>query len=353
IVIVGSLLVPATAARVTGASPFAESTVTGRILLWDESVRLWLAHPLAGVGPSRFVDAVNPFHTARWAAAVGPYAPPDSPHDVVLQVACATGLLGLAALAAIGAVAVRDALAVRSPQLVVAATVAAGLLATYLTSFTDPVTTTLGAVVVGGALAVRHDEPLGRPLRVGTSAATGLVALLLGATLVLAEARYSRVLTVPVPSIAAADAIAAKPWDPDLTRRVAFTLSALVPTSGADVRPVLAPLRDACARLPGSTECLVTLSTARDLADDHAGALQAAEAALAVDPTNVDAHLARGIALAELARPADAEAAFLRAAGLRPTAPEPWTDLARLYDAQGRTGDADLARGRAAQLMKR
>jgi hypothetical protein len=353
VVILGSLLVPTTAARVTGSSPFAESTVTGRFLLWDESVQLWLAHPLVGVGPSRFVDAVNPFHTPQWAAAVGPYAPPDSPHNVVLQVACATGLLGLAALATIAAVAVRDALAVSSPQLVVAATVAAGLLATYLTSFTDPVTTTLGAVVVGSALAVRHDEPLGRPVRISAAATIGVVALLLGATLVVAEVRYSRLLSTQAPTSAAVEAIAAKPWDPDLTRRVAFTLSALVPTSRADVRPVLALLRQACARLPESTECLVTLSTATDLGGDHDGALQAAEAALVIDPSNVDAHLARGIALAELSRPSDAEAAFLRAAQLRPTAPEPWTDLAKLYDAQGRTADANLARARATQLTRR
>ena len=127
VVMAGALLVPSTAARVTGSSPFSESTITGRVLLWGESVQLWLAHPLAGVGPSRFVDAINPFHTAQWAAAVGPYAPPDSPHDVLLQVVCSTGVLGLVALAAIGFIAVRDALAVTSPQLVVAATVTAGL----------------------------------------------------------------------------------------------------------------------------------------------------------------------------------------------------------------------------------
>src|SRR5665811_1373778 len=115
------------------------------------------------------------FHTAQWAAAVGPYAPPDSPHNVVLQVVCATGILGVAALLVIGAMAVRDALVVRSPQLVTAATVAAGLLATYLTSFTDPITSTLGAFVVGGALAVRHDKPLSKPVRIAT--ATGIGAL--------------------------------------------------------------------------------------------------------------------------------------------------------------------------------
>ncbi|HET7723893.1 MAG TPA: O-antigen ligase family protein, partial [Propionibacteriaceae bacterium] len=354
-VVVGAaaLLLPATAARVTGASPFADSTVAGRLLLWGESVRLWLAHSLAGVGPSHFVDAINRFHTAEWAAAVGPYAPPDSPHDVVLQVLCATGVLGLAALVAIGVVAVRDALTVRSSLLVVSATVAAGLLATYLTSFTDPVTTALGAFVVGGSLGVRRDVTLAGPLRIGVSALAGAVSLWLGVSLLVAETGYSRTLTAVAPTGPGMSAIAARPWDADLTRRVAYTLSALARKPGADVRPVLAPLRDACARLPESTECLVTLSTATDVSGDHAGALAAAEAALAVDPTDVDAHLARGIALAELSRPADAEAAFLTAARLRPSAPEPWTDLARLYDAQGRGNDANLARAKATSLTRR
>lgn len=353
VVMAGALLVPSTAARVTGASPFAESTITGRFLLWGESVQLWLAHPFTGVGPSRFVDAINPFHTAQWAAAVGPYAPPDSPHNVVLQVVCATGILGVVALLVIGAMAVRDALSVRSPQLVTAATVAAGLLATYLTSFTDPITSTLGAFVVGGALAVRHDKPLSKPVRIATATGIGALSLWLGLSLIVAEVQYSRTLTATSPMSPAQSAIAARPWDPDVTRRVAYTVTALAETSGADITYVLVPLRNACASLPESTECLVTLSTASDVSGDHAAALQAADVALAVDPTNVDAHLARGIALAGLSRSAESEAAFLAAAQLRPSAPEPWTDLAKLYDSLGQTADATAARAKAAQLTKR
>ncbi len=352
VVMAAALLVPSTAARITGASPFSESTISGRVMLWGESVRLWLAHPLAGVGPSRFVDAINPFHTAQWAAAVGPYAPPDSPHNLILQVVCSTGLLGLVALAAIAVVATRDALAVRSPHLVVAATVTAGLLVTYLTSFTDPITTALGAFVVGGAVAVRHDAPLPQPFRIATATGIGVLTVWLGVSLVIGETQYSRTLTASSPASPARSAIAARPWDPDLTRRVAYTVTALAETSGANISYVLGPLRTACASLPESTECLVTLSTASDVAGEHAAALQAAESALAIDPTDVDAHLARGIALAELSRPSDAEKAFLAAAQLRPTAPEPWTDLAKLYDSTGRTSDATAARAKAAELSK-
>ena len=353
VLLVGSLLIPQTAARITGASPFAESTISGRLLLWGESVRLWLAHPVTGTGPSRFVDEINPFNTPQWAAAVGPYAPPDSPHNVALQVLCGTGLLGLAALVAIAVTAARDALSARTPQLIPATAMAAGLVATYLTSFTDPVTTTLGALVIGGAIATRHDGPVPTWVRATSSASVAAVALWLGITLVVAEAQYSRVLTSSAPEASAVSAMSARPWDPDVTRRVAYTVTKLAETSQADITYVLEPLEAACNSLPGSVECQLTLSSARDVTGDHARALAAADAALTFAPTNVDAHLARGIALAELSRYNDSEASFLEASRLRPTASEPWSDLAHLYTLMGRTADSQAAKAKADALAKR
>jgi len=353
VLLVGSLLIPQTAARITGASPFAESTISGRLLLWGESVRLWLAHPVTGTGPSRFVDEINPFNTPQWAAAVGPYAPPDSPHNVALQVLCGTGLLGLAALVAIAVTAARDALSARTPQLIPATAMAAGLVATYLTSFTDPVTTTLGALVIGGAIATRHDGPVPTWVRATSSASVAAVALWLGITLVVAEAQYSRVLTSSAPEASAVSAMSARPWDPDVTRRVAYTVTKLAETSQADITYVLEPLEAACNSLPGSVECQLTLSSARDVTGDHARALAAADAALTFDPTNVDAHLARGIALAGLSRYNDSEASFLEASRLRPTASEPWSDLAHLYTLMGRTADSQAAKAKADALVKR
>ena len=353
VLLVGSLLIPQTAARITGASPFAESTISGRLLLWGESVRLWLAHPVTGTGPSRFVDEINPFNTPQWAAAVGPYAPPDSPHNVALQVLCGTGLLGLAALVAIAVTAARDALSARTPQLIPATAMAAGLVATYLTSFTDPVTTTLGALVIGGAIATRHDGPVPTWVRATSSASVAAVALWLGITLVVAEAQYSRVLTSSAPEASAVSAMSARPWDPDVTRRVAYTVTKLAETSQADITYVLEPLEAACNSLPGSVGCQLTLSSARDVTGDHARALAAADAALTFDPTNVDAHLARGIALAGLSRYNDSEASFLEASRLRPTASEPWSDLAHLYTLMGRTADSQAAKAKADALAKR
>jgi Flp pilus assembly protein TadD len=147
--------------------------------------------------------------------------------------------------------------------------------------------------------------------------------------------------------------MSARPWDPDVTRRVAYTVTKLAETSQADITYVLEPLEAACNSLPGSVECQLTLSSARDVTGDHARALAAADAALTFDPTNVDAHLARGIALAGLSRYNDSEASFLEASRLRPTASEPWSDLAHLYTLMGRTADSQAAKAKADALAKR
>ena len=350
---IAALLVPTTAARVTGSSPFSSSTISGRLLLWQDAVRLWLSHPVLGSGPSRFVDAVNPFHTEAWAAAVGPYAPPDSPHNVLLQVLCATGVVGVLALAGVAYLAGRDAFRLRAPLLGPAVAVAVGLAVTYLTSFTDPVTTTLAAFVVGGALAARPYDQLTTAQRLWPAGLTLAVTGVLGGSLLVAEVGYSAALTDTDPAPAAQRAIAARPWDPDVVRRVSYTVAKRAETAKIDTGYLTAPLAKACARLPESVECLLTLASVKDSTGDVAGALAEAEAAIAIDPTNVDARLAAGIALAKLARYAEAEAAFQHAASLRPTAPEPWTDLATLYDLMGRTSDATAARAKAAELTKR
>lgn len=352
-VVGAALLVPQTAARVTGASPFSSSTISGRLQLWQESLRLLVAHPFLGTGPSTFVDAINRFHTAGWAATVGPYAPPDSPHDVLLQVLCATGLLGLLALGAVAFVAGRDAWRLKAALLGPAAMVAVGLVATYATSFTDPVTTTLGAFVVGGALAARPYAPAPSVTRIAPAVATLAATGFLAGTLLVAEASYSTAVTAADPTAAALRAIAARPWDPDLVRRVAYTVSARAQTAKVPTDYLVAPITAACASLPSSIECLLTAASVYDTAGDPARALTSAETALGIDPYNVDAHLARGIALAGLTRYAEAETAFKAAADLRPNAPEPWRDLAQLYTLMGRPADATTAQATADALAKR
>lgn len=354
--IAAAWLLPSVRGRLTGATPFAEATISGRTVLWSDSWGLVAANPLLGVGPSRFVDTIGAFHTPRWAAAVGPYAPPDSPHNLVLQLLAATGVAGLGAVAGLLVVVV-VVLRHRRPwdawtPAASLATLAAGVC--YLFSFTDPLTTTVALVCLGGALAepaagARNGQPLIRTL-VGASAA---VAVALAGSALIAEARFSAAVSTPSPTTDELLAVASvRPWDPDLTRRLGHAVARFAERGILDPAPAVPVLSDACRALVSSTECLHTLGDLQALAGDPEASVRSLTAALALDPTNVDTWLKRGIAHAEAGAAEAAEADLLRAAELRPTAPEPWENLAILYQLTGRTDDARSATARAKELRR-
>jgi hypothetical protein len=352
-------LAPATRARLSGTTPFAESTITGRLLLWQESLRLVQAWPILGVGPSRFVDSIGPFHTTTWAAQVGPYAPPDSPHNIILQVLASTGMVGLVAVLAIICTV---SLAVwRTRPLDAwqagAALAAMGVAVSYLTSFTDPVTLTVLAVLVGGAVSIPCADRVPRLARTADKLAAGLalaLGLALGTTALVAESRFSTVLASPGDATEPLlTVLPLRGWDPDWTRRVGYTAARLAERQNSNPKLFVSPLVVSCAQLPGSVECLHTLADIEDLSGQHEAALSTLDRASADDPNNVDTLLKRGVTLAELGRNPEAIEQFQIAVRLRPTAPEPWNDLAQVYDAEGRTADAAQARATAEQLQHR
>jgi hypothetical protein len=64
--------------------------------------------------------------------------------------------------------------------------------------------------------------------------------------------------------------------------------------------------------LPGDRVALALLARARGLAGDAAGALEAADRLLIVDPESEEGHYQRALALRDLGRPAESEAALAR-----------------------------------------
>lgn len=351
--IVAMLLLPSGRTRLTGTSPFAEATVNGRWLLWQESWSLFLAHPLLGVGPSRFVDSIGSFHTPAWAASVGPFAPPDSPHMVILQVLAATGMMGALAIMAIGATVLPRLISAAKgdPWNLGALAGSVGVGVAYLTAFTDPLTTSLTAVVVGGAIGSTGFVSRPRWDRIAAFLAL-TVSGYLGVSLLMAESIYTRGLHQgSVQTMAAAAAV--RPWDLDLARRVGYTINRYAEGGKADPRVSVRLLEPVCPRMPGSVECLLSYSDALDLSGDHTAALDQLDSALLLDPVNLDIHLRRGIALAQMGRSLEAETAFKHAASLRPTAPEPWRNLATLYRSLGRNAEADAAASTAQRLTKK
>jgi len=355
---VAALAVPTSGSRLTGSTPFASATIGGRLLLWQDTLPLVAANSIVGVGPSRFVDAIGAFETPAWAAEVGPYAPPDSPHNLILQLLASTGILGVEATLTVTVLA-GVSLWRRRPwghwqAGALSAVVAVGI--SYQFSFTDPVTTTIALTVVGGALAERvtgSEPPRRLKIQVAATTAWLLAALALAGTALIAETRYSAALGSAHPDpnelVAVTDS---RPWDPDLAIRIGSSIAALAEQNRTSPQPGVEMLTRTCTQIPSSTRCRLTLADLQTLAGDPTSAIATLEQALRDDPTNVDGWLKLGIAQAE-SGDTTAENTFKTASALRPSAPEPWQDLAALYRRTGRTADADSAAAHAEQLQRR
>ncbi len=358
LVVVGAAL-PLTRARLTGASELAGATVTGRRLLWEETWQLVLAHPVLGVGPSGFVDAVGRFHTPRWQQAVGPGLPPDSPHDVVLQVLAAGGVAGLLAALVAGGLVLGSLVRRRaeadgwSGGVLAGAAGAGGVL---LTHFTDAGTMVPLLVLVGSAVAV----PAGALPRWAERAVGALLAVTAGGLLVLsvtglvgetAIASGARALsagTDPTPSFDLARS--ARPWDGDTPRRTGQALARYAEAQGAGgaADAAVLRLRKAVRALPDSGEAWSDLGLALDLAGRPEEAVGAYDRAVRLEPTNPATLLRRGVALAGAGRAPAAEADFLAAARLRPRDVAPWENLAGLRRSVGDEAGAAQADREAA-----
>ncbi|HEV8537184.1 MAG TPA: O-antigen ligase family protein [Candidatus Limnocylindria bacterium] len=96
-----------------------------RVLLYDSAVRMFLDHPVAGVGFENFAVVYPRYQQAEWFALVGPNTTNTSAHSWIFHVAATTGLVGLLAnfglLAAFAAHAWRRAPEPDSTGLLVAA----------------------------------------------------------------------------------------------------------------------------------------------------------------------------------------------------------------------------------------
>lgn len=188
IVAIAVLALPATRGRVLSRTELSQQTVTGRRLLWGETLDLLGDHPLVGVGPSGYVDTIPAYHSRRYEREIGPANPPDSPHDWLLQAASAGGpALALIALLLAGFVLARGRRALEGERSAGEAVVFGGLLAglagytvALLFYFTSPGTTPLAALFAG-ALIAQPPRPAAAPAwpRVGVAGAYALLTVVL------------------------------------------------------------------------------------------------------------------------------------------------------------------------------
>src|SRR5437667_6725269 len=96
----------------------------------------------------------------------------------------------------------------------------------------------------------------------------------------------------------------------------------------------VAPLRKAVDLLPAQSHPRYLLAVALDRSGDHAGAAEAFEALLHLDPNDVTAINYLGWAALPNGKPAEAEARFRRAVEIQPKEPEGRKGLAESLDAQ-------------------
>jgi O-antigen ligase len=358
---VAALLLPVVRDRVLGSSPLAGSTMDGRTALWEQSLSLLRDHPVLGVGPGRFADEVVTVRSEEWYRQLGVANPPDSPHNLLLSVGTATGLVGLVALAVAGVVVVRAIharLRAGSDRDLVLALVAglAAYTVVLLAHPTDPVTLPLAALLLGGVLSRVDPVPVERAWRLALTWSAAVVAVV-----ALAASAGEVSLARGVEAVLAGDldeaddafegARTLRPWDADVAVSAGHALLSAADAGHPDpalVEDLASPwVRRAHGAVPDDPVVMADRVRLAELSGDLPEAVHRSEELLARDPHQPEHLLRHGVLLAETGDRDGAEQAWLRATRIAPRSPDPWANLAVLYEMQGRAADAAWARAEA------
>lgn len=272
VVAVAGLVAVAVAVPGTRDRLLSSTTGRGRLEQWQLTLDLVLDHPVLGVGPSRYVDAVGRYETPDFVAFTGPRTLADSPHDVLLQAAVAGGLPLLACFLVLVALVARRALQVlrEHPEAagVLAAVAAYG--AAVLANPTAAGPTCLAAFLTGVLVAEPAPPAESAWARRGTVVALAAGAVVLAASCVgevrlgqgVDEARAGRADDART-SLDAARAW--RPWDSDVALVGAQASVAVDPEQARDLA------RRSLRSTPDSYEALVALGVAElRLGDDDA-----------------------------------------------------------------------------------
>jgi O-antigen ligase len=356
------LAIPATRNRVLELSPLSRQTVTGRRLLWDETINLASHHPLLGVGPSQFENAIVGQHTLQWEKTIGPAYPPSSPHDLILQTLMAGGVILLIGAVGLALLTARSGVqAIRGGSDWWAIGVAAGL-AGYGTAllfhFTSP-GTTIPAALMGGSLLASPLASSGAPRdgwyrRVVPAGCAALaVCFVCGAVaqiwLRLGDdaAGQGRLAAANSDFQLARDLL---PWDPDLPGQVfhQFVASALAGDTSA--APYAREWEHRAGAVAGDEQVTENQATLLEVTGDFTASERLVSAQLHTDPYNPMFLVLQGVDEASLHNYSEAQASLVEATTIDPTDPDPWQDLALVYKARGMTALSDRAQATAERL---
>jgi tetratricopeptide (TPR) repeat protein len=353
VLIAAVLLVPSTRDRLLAAA-----TVHGRLLLWGETLELLRHSPVLGVGPSGFVDAIVPFHTATWATDVGMQSPPDSPHIWLLQ-AWSAGGIGVVLLA----VAFGIYLSVRGLRLWQAAAGArrdldAAVLALVVgygiavsTHFTSAGTTPVVAMCVGALLAtdaggaprriVAAERRGQRFLAIGQRAAVSALVVVLALAVCAEWAMSAAFSAYARGDVASADraftmASTLRPWDADLPSQATQAFGALASARVPGAAALAVDWgRRAVARVPDSVQARLAYAVGLQSSGQPAAALSQLDRLHDRSPFEPTVLIQRGVVYQDTGNPVSARSDFEAAAKADPRNPLPWRLLAALLKDQG------------------
>lgn len=359
-----AFIAPTIGPRLLGQSPLSISTITDRVLIWRDTLKVAAQHPFFGVGSDGYTDAVSAVHATDWFAEVGQQTVLDSPHNIVLQSLVVGGpALALILVTGISLAVVnfvrnaRVAESVRRDQLWSAAAGSIAVFVVLLTHPTSAATVQLALFLAGAAIAVAP-VPVRRAARaVGTGALgawAALVLVALAAEVALGtavERVYRGELTLADSAFSTAQSL--RPWDPQVVVIAADVLTARL--DGGDPRAVSFALSWSTAaadraplNLPAAKAAVTTALAAGEL-DQAQQLLTHYLEVFPLDPWV--AHRSGAVLLLQGDLVA-AEKSLLRATMLDPSSAAPWQTLEFLYEGVGDASAAREAGRRADQLLR-
>ncbi len=317
--VIAVIALPTSRNRVTGTSPLAGETVSGRRLLWGETLHVIASNPLLGVGAGGYVDALPRHQTVRYEREIGPQTLPDSPENWLLQAAVAGGLplllISVALAALLLARGLRVALAERDA---VDSGAFGGMLAgvagygtALLFYFTSPVSTPLATLFAGALLA---QAPAGqfRRWRAVACGAFGLLTVVLVLAALAEIPLRAGLVAAAKGQVGPADADfraarVLRPWDPAIDESASHAFAGLTSAGVASAAAAGVPwAARALSATPDSVQVIADAATI-DLARGRARtAADLLNHALAQDPFDGDLRVSAAATALVLGRRSEA-----------------------------------------------
>lgn len=355
--------------RLASLGDMSSGSTAARVTIWRASLPLIAARPLLGYGPETTELAFAPVYPPQLVYYQGRGVAVDRLHNLLLDQAVSTGLLGLLVFLALVAVSLWSAARAlwRGPdlraRLLAAAILAAllGHLVDLLFSFDLTASGTVFYLLIGMAAALERglaDAEAPAPAATSRLAQAGAVALVLVAiALFAARPLFADTLCGRAgASVNAASRVAlfeqsTRLWPVQVDYRSRFGLARV---EAGDFSAGVAALLEAQRMRPNDPALRALLGDVyaqRSLSDpSQAGrAEDQYRQAIALAPNIAAYHLGLGLALAAQQRPDQGIAAVERAVALDATYGDAYAVLAELYEGAGRPEEARRAAEAAAR----